>query len=354
MARPGVTYTEVANAASQLHNNNQSPTIERVRIILGTGSSTTISNHLKKWKESQDAVGQISLRENLPQELIALLKNLWDQVILQSDESINAIKLENQQIITELQTDIEKYKNNNQRWQKLHDGWLVNKTQLTNDKITLEQALEFSQKENTALNSKVDAQVKQLQDKQERIDELNRLHKQTQENLEHYRESTREQRLLDQQQHEEQKQQLQSEIKKSNEQLVFLRENIALLQQKHQTLSQSYTALDKDHAQTLVEQQQLTAEIQKIEKVKNDYLASSQHYQKGYEELQKDINNSNNALLLAQSETKLLSQKLMDAQQMLASLQDQNRLLDHDKWALAQEKSQLEGQLKQMQKTVNA
>lgn len=55
----------------------------------------------------------------------------------------------------------------------------------------------------------------QLQDKQERIDELHRLHAQVQINFEHYRESAREQRLIEQQQYEQQKQELQVENKTS-------------------------------------------------------------------------------------------------------------------------------------------
>lgn len=54
------------------------------------------------------------------------------------------------------------------------------------------------------LDSKSDALAQQLQGKQDHIDELNRLHKQAQLNLEHYHESSREQRLMEQQRYEQQ------------------------------------------------------------------------------------------------------------------------------------------------------
>lgn len=73
-----------------------------------------------------------------------------------------------------------------------------------------------------------------MQEKQERIEELHRLHQQTQANLKHYRESAREQRLLDQQQFEQEKQQFQLEMKFLKEQSVIQRQKYAELHQAHQ------------------------------------------------------------------------------------------------------------------------
>ena len=66
------------------------------------------------------------------------------------------------------------------------------------------------------------------------------------------------------------------------------------------------------------------------------------------------VHEKNHQLIDIQAETKLLSQQLADAKQLLRDLQDQNKLLHDDQWILAQEKAQLEGQLKQMQKMMSA
>jgi hypothetical protein len=55
-----------------------------------------------------------------------------------------------------------------------------------------------------------------------------------------------------------------------------------------------------------------------------------------------------------QIEIKILSQKLISADQAIATLESQSKLLAHDKWILGQEKAQLEGQLKQMQRMISA
>lgn len=50
MARPGVTYSEVVQAAAELTGQGKNPTIEQVRLIIGNGSNSTLANHLRRWK----------------------------------------------------------------------------------------------------------------------------------------------------------------------------------------------------------------------------------------------------------------------------------------------------------------
>lgn len=89
----------------------------------------------------------------------------------------------------------------------MFNQWHPEKAALANKKLTLEQALDFAHKESQSLSGKYEGLLQQLQEKQARIEELHQLHQQTQANLEHDRESAREQRLLDQQQFEHEKQQ---------------------------------------------------------------------------------------------------------------------------------------------------
>ena len=97
MARPGVTYLDVSNAAQQLVAAGRTPTIETIRIALGTGSNSTLGAHLRTWKEKQDQTQQIATKENIPQELISVLKGLWERVMNQSEDKIQAIQQETQQ-----------------------------------------------------------------------------------------------------------------------------------------------------------------------------------------------------------------------------------------------------------------
>ncbi len=49
MARPGITSFDVSKAAQQITGQGKAPTIEFIRILLGTGSNSTIGFHLRTW-----------------------------------------------------------------------------------------------------------------------------------------------------------------------------------------------------------------------------------------------------------------------------------------------------------------
>ncbi|MHB1946942.1 MAG: DNA-binding protein [Gammaproteobacteria bacterium] len=353
MARPGVTYQDISSAANELKGQGKSVTIENVRAILGTGSIGTINNHLRKWKETQSSTHKIASKENLPEELISLVKGLWEGIVTQSITRFEPIEENYHKEIAELKEELEKYKNNNQRWQKLFNQWQQEKSQLASENLTLEQALEFSHKENATLNTKQEGLLQQLQEKQARIDELSRLLKQVQQNLEHYRESSREQRLLDQHQYEQQKQQLQLEIKALNEQLLIQREKFAAFQQQYQSLQQSNAVLESTYAEEQSKHHLIRTKYEEAERDKNEYFQSTQYWQNQFKEIQKSLDNKISEYIGIQTEVKVLSLQLVDLKKLLSVAQDQNKFLANEKWSLAQEKSQLEGQLKQMQKMIS-
>jgi chromosome segregation ATPase len=165
MARPGVVYSEIARAATQLVAQGKNPTVEQVRLILGTGSSTTIANHLRQWKANQTSTTLISAKENIPNELIAILKGLWEKVIDHSHEQVKSIEAVHQQILSEAQEESDKYKANNKRWQKLYNQWFAKKTQADEEIARLQQALTNAQQENWLLKGKLDLLEQQLKER---------------------------------------------------------------------------------------------------------------------------------------------------------------------------------------------
>jgi len=343
MSRPGITYQDVANAAQELLAQGFNPTIEGIRKLTGTGSNGTIAPYLRRFKEGISETHKFAAKENLPEEFVALMKGLWEKVLSHSSDQVAVIEAKYQGDANELQIELDKFKNNNNRWQKLLSVWQQEKNQLTNDKLALEQVLKVSQETGALLLAKQDMFVQQLQDKQGRIDELHRLHNVSQQNLEHYRESAREQRLLEQQQYDQQKQQFQAEIKMMQEQLIKQREKVSDMQQQHQLMQQSYSVLEEKHVQNELQLKKLTVALEATEKVKNEQLYASQHWQHQYKESQKIIGDQVSQLIDVQAETKLLAQQFMDAKQTLQNMQDLNKQLSLEKWALAQEKAQLEG-----------
>jgi uncharacterized coiled-coil DUF342 family protein len=51
MSRNGITQAQVFDAAAELTTNQQPVTVQAVREALGAGSFTTITQHLRKWRE---------------------------------------------------------------------------------------------------------------------------------------------------------------------------------------------------------------------------------------------------------------------------------------------------------------
>jgi predicted nuclease with TOPRIM domain len=69
--------------------------------------------------------------------------------------------------------------------------------------------------------------------------------------------------------------------------------------------------------------------------------------------LQEKLENKTVVLCTLENDNKNLTQQLVDAKQFMNDIKDQNKLLTHEKWELAQEKSQLQGQMKQLQKMIH-
>ena len=89
MARAGIKYEEVVEAVLQLQKQGDNPTIQRIREWLGTGSFTTISEHLRQWRENQKNSTPLQQEGfDLPSNLMKLTQELWQQACLEADEKM--------------------------------------------------------------------------------------------------------------------------------------------------------------------------------------------------------------------------------------------------------------------------
>jgi chromosome segregation ATPase len=350
MARPGISYQDVANAANEVRGKNLNPTMENVRAVLGTGSLSTINMHLRKWKSAEAHTQNVASKENLPPELVSLVKGLWQSIMGTAEQRIQDSALLFQDTIQILTQERDKFQSNNQRWQTLYNQWLQEKTRLLNEKEELEQGLKFTKNELQTLTTKHSALEEQLSEKQERVTELHRLHLQLQENLEHYREAAREQRLLDQAQFDKQKQNLECQLKDRNEQLLVLTEKTTITSHRYADLTTAYEQLQAEHHTLKQQNQELNDKMLNLE---TSLKESKQLYLKATDENSKlNILNQTYLETITEVKTQINTQteRLKHQKEAFAELQNQHTLLSQDKWMLAQEKSQLEGQLKQLEK----
>ncbi len=100
MIRRGVSYEEVAQAAEELRSQSETPTIERIRHLLGgTGSNTTISKYLHEWRYS---IGTHHPSSSDPVQIA--VQRVWQQLRDETNDEINKIKEESNQLISQAQT----------------------------------------------------------------------------------------------------------------------------------------------------------------------------------------------------------------------------------------------------------
>lgn len=71
MAREGITQAQVFNAADAISSAGQNPTVASIRAKLGTGSFTTITAHLRAWKEQ--VITSEPETSDVPEEVTAAL-----------------------------------------------------------------------------------------------------------------------------------------------------------------------------------------------------------------------------------------------------------------------------------------
>ena len=73
MARTGVTFDQVVEAAKAIEAEGENPSIQRIRLALGTGSPNTIHKHLRAWSSQNRPAKAVSLKlpEKIQDALIA-------------------------------------------------------------------------------------------------------------------------------------------------------------------------------------------------------------------------------------------------------------------------------------------
>ncbi|OGT36129.1 MAG: hypothetical protein A3F11_10275 [Gammaproteobacteria bacterium RIFCSPHIGHO2_12_FULL_37_14] len=348
MTRPGVTYFEVETAAQEIIASGLEPTIERIRAKLKTGSNSTIGTHLRVFRTKQDPLQQLATKEKIPEELIGLLKGLWERVILQAETKVDSIKSEsanelekNKQTITQVQKD------NAQLFQSV-DRLKNDRDALTQEKLALEQIIHKSASEIAAINARSDGLLQQLTDKQARVDELHKQNQQTQANLEHYRAASLEQRQQELQRFENQTQvlsQTMQQLKCENDALK--QQNNQLQQLQHELQSAQKSMQDKLEKITK-KHESVSEELTIANNAMVQKTESQQHWKSQFEKIDASREEQSKIMVDLQTQNSVLNLQLATLQKELINASQQNKILAHDKWLLGQEKAQLFGQLKQV------
>src|SRR5437016_4185012 len=154
MARPGVSYEEVEKTAILIVGEGRIPTIEGVRMRLGTGSSTTLAAHLRRWKACNSDTRQLAMKENLPEEMVELMKGLWQRLRDESAMQVNAVRQTADKDINELYAAIQQLQQENNRLVQKHHIVLQEKNSLVAEQAVLRSFIDELKRENSVLSAK--------------------------------------------------------------------------------------------------------------------------------------------------------------------------------------------------------
>lgn len=343
MARTGITYIDVEHAAQQLQGSGKNPTVDGVRELLGTGSKSTIAQHLRTWKNDQSPD-----QAALPQELLSLVAGLWEKVNVMADDRVSHIEQEARTELAQLSQTV------NTLRQEL--------TQLSQQKLSLDEACVLKERQLDALSGELsdekqktqalsiqqEAQLVQLHDMKKENERLHQLASNIQANLEHYQASV---------------QQLQIE-----QNLIVEKQQAFFQQQMHELeielKQQRQKALDLDYAL-----QASTSEAQAVKQALASQQSVNEVLVKSAQETSVALTKSDFALEQQRAvlvETQGLFQQMQKQCQMLSTqhavTQDQYQrlqavvqqkedtieLLRQEKLFLIQENAELKGYLKRL------
>jgi hypothetical protein len=112
MSRLGVNYETVKKTAVSLLSQGLSPSVQKIRETLGTGSNTTIAEHLKIWREEHAKKAIHHLPSGIPSELISPFEVLWQMAMEQAQNQLIEYKKtieSDRETMLQVQKEAERY-----------------------------------------------------------------------------------------------------------------------------------------------------------------------------------------------------------------------------------------------------
>ncbi len=374
MARAGVTYHDVANAAETIKNQHQEPTVDRVREHLGTGSKSTIAPLLKRWRSDNGGAAAIS---GLPNDLVEVVKSLHERVQQMADHRIEQARRGFEALNDKLRTELTNT-NNTIAQLTTRQRDLENQIErLNQEKGEQRQSLEDVRVNLARAESQRDEAVARTAELKQSVAELKQENKDIRDHFEHYQQRTAEDRQQEREQFrtvsrglKNQIQDLQhrltqaessvSRLLDTNAQLqrsadefeqanVQLQSNVGELEQTNAQLYSRVDELEQTNATLNSNLNRKTGDNQNLKRDLEQTLIKSQKYQGKSEQLSDKIAVLTRQKTHLDKEVAVLSQALEATKNELNTSQGRVALLTDENKVILQEKAVIQGQFKQLQ-----
>lgn len=224
MARPGVSYFEVAQAASQLQADNQVPTIDRVRQKLGCGSNSTIAAHLKQWKSEHMPYASEVPKSTVPPLLLAQVQSLWqslrDTATAEWDQTRERYQNQREQAQRDFAGQAEALLIAERGRQEIAEKAEA----MTQELAQLCEHHRSLVRDHDALQIRFQEQQKRLEEKTHHVQDLKTQLQHVSDNLDHFRDAARHQREEEALRHQSELHRLDERVKDLTQQLTIERD----------------------------------------------------------------------------------------------------------------------------------
>jgi len=340
MARPGVSYVDVAKAATKLIEQDINPTVEEVRKVLGTGSNSTINRHLRDWRSKQGQ--QLEAQKGIPSSLLIAVKGLYDAMNEGAEQKITRMEEAAQQKVVEIEQQRKETTSanaalilENKELENKLDEALSQIDKLTTKLDSTEQALSQQITENNSLSQR-------LLDKKDEIKRIENQTQHAQKNLEHYRESIRQQReeeklahdtaLMNAEHQLRTQQGLYADCKAENKQL---HQNRLDLENKLEAIQVELAKAQKQSQATELELKKQALNYNQLQKDYDTIVKSNGQINEELDASKENMAKINVQLVKEQERINSLQDSILKAEDTIVVLRDKNMFLIQEKTELA-------------------
>lgn len=344
MTRAGVTFTEVEEAAQYLQGLGKNPTVDAIREKLGTGSRTTLAEHLKRWKALQvDGEGRI------PQPLLALVAGLWDGLQSLANQRIQETQFTAQKEADSLKTQLNvAQQTENQLNQTAHHLQEKLDAECRN-KLTLETQLQAIEKSYDKLNTTHQSVLQQLENATQENQRLHQLATQIQANLEHYQQAVQQQQLEQNLAKERQHSMYTQELTQQKSLLEDITTRLHESEKRYVSTQLQLEQIQKNHDELAYRYEKVIVKNQEMEQAFMESKTQTGFQKEQAEKSERDLLVERDARSRLQQQVSIFTEQLQIAQKEIQKAEDKIELLRQEKLFLAQEKAHAEGALKQLQ-----
>lgn len=179
MARNGISYSDVKQAIDEMQSEGLNPTIAGLRERLGTGSFTTISEHLKRWRSERQQQPMVAGGTPAPDNLNSMVQAVWQQAREDATKELESYKQEIQKTLDqaeeEKQQAIEQAVATNERNKWLEDknnALLEEIRELEKQNGILTTKLENSEEKNRELSAQMESAQADISTHQQHLEDL--------------------------------------------------------------------------------------------------------------------------------------------------------------------------------------